>query len=96
VQLKGKPGCRTCTTRRISCSRHVQYLVETAASRLGWSVEKTKSMYDKHVKQTRSGRKSLAKVKKIPIRKATVCYLIISVSSTEFIGGRILSSRVVR
>ena len=81
VQLKGKPGCRTCSGRRISCSRHVQYLVETAASRLEWSVEKTRSMYDKFVKQTRSGKKSVFKVKKIPSsRKAMVCYLYVSLS----------------
>ena len=76
VLLKGKPGCRTCSSRRISCSRHVQYLVEMTASRLEWSVEKTKSMYDKHVKQTRSGKKSsLGKVKRTPTRKALVCIL---------------------
>lgn len=82
VQLKGKPGCRTCSSRRISCSRHVQYLVEMTASRLGWSVEKTKSMYDKYVKQTRSGKKSVFQPfqmnKKIPpppppTRKTMVC-----------------------
>ena len=47
------------------------------ASRLEWSVEKTRSMYDKHVKQTRSGKKSsVGKVKKIPARKPMVCILI--------------------
>jgi len=82
VPLKDKPGCRTCTSRRISCSRHVQYLVETAASRLEWSVEKTKSMYDKYVKQTRTGKKSPSKVKRLTIRK-------IMVSSSIFLSAQI-------
>ncbi|KAF8799299.1 hypothetical protein BYT27DRAFT_7246139 [Phlegmacium glaucopus] len=75
VFLKGKPGCYACTSRGMTCSHHVQYLVETAASRLKWSVERTKSIYEKHFGRTRTGktRKSLPQVKEMPIQKTLDC-----------------------
>lgn len=54
------------------------------AYRLEWSIEKTKSMYDKHVKQTRSGKKSVGKVKKTPTRRVMVCYFFPVYLSSSF------------